>query len=183
MMSKLADQSVCICLTFRVKRSRGFTLIEWLVVITIMAILAAFATPGFQDMVLRNRVISGTGEFVSALTLARSEAILRRGAVAVCPVDAAGGMAKGWRVREGKECDASDPVLFSRPEPLKKVVLCEAADCGSLASGAFVFNPMGVLEGGVTPVFLCIDEGSGTVGREIHVSGAGRVKTRPVDCS
>ncbi|MET1256136.1 pilin [Aliikangiella maris] len=38
---------------------KGFTLIELMVVITIIAILASFAIPGYQDYILRTQVTEG----------------------------------------------------------------------------------------------------------------------------
>lgn len=55
----------------------GFTLIEAMVALAIAAILLTVAVPAFQDLVQNNRLVSHTNEFVTALNLARSEAIKR----------------------------------------------------------------------------------------------------------
>jgi type IV fimbrial biogenesis protein FimT len=64
--------------------TRGFTLIELLVTLAVAAILMTIAVPNFQDMVRRNRLASETNNLVSALAIARSEAIKRGRAVTVC---------------------------------------------------------------------------------------------------
>lgn len=64
--------------------SAGFTLIEMIVTVTISAILASIAVPSFTKMIERNRISSSTNEFVSALILARSEAVKRSQNVSIC---------------------------------------------------------------------------------------------------
>src|SRR3569832_2414901 len=55
--------------------SRGFTLVELLVTISIATILVTLAVPSFSDFVKNNRMITLTNDFVTALNVARSEAI------------------------------------------------------------------------------------------------------------
>jgi type IV fimbrial biogenesis protein FimT len=63
---------------------RGFTLIELMVVVAMVAILMAVAVPSFRDATERNRVSAQINTFVSDLQLARSEAIKRGLAVSLC---------------------------------------------------------------------------------------------------
>jgi type IV fimbrial biogenesis protein FimT len=64
---------------------RGFTLVEMMVVITVLAILLAIAAPSFDTLVKNNRLASASSEVQSALSLARNEAVTRRQFVTVCP--------------------------------------------------------------------------------------------------
>jgi len=64
--------------------SRGFTMIELLVVITISAILVATAIPSFQRFIARNRASNASNDLLAALQLARAEAIRRGAPVSVC---------------------------------------------------------------------------------------------------
>ena len=57
--------------------SRGFTLVELMVVILLVAILSAFAVPSFKNVILKNRVSAATSELLAALNFARNEAITR----------------------------------------------------------------------------------------------------------
>ncbi len=65
-------------------RSRGFTLVEILVVMTISAILIAAAVPSFQWMITRNRISDATNLLLSNLEYARMEASRLGNTVSIC---------------------------------------------------------------------------------------------------
>jgi len=77
-------------------RARGFTLIEMMVVIALVAILGTIAVPGFRDLLLNQRLASNTSDFVAALSLARTEAMKRSQKVGLDPID--GDWSSGWEV-------------------------------------------------------------------------------------
>jgi type IV fimbrial biogenesis protein FimT len=62
----------------------GFTLVELMITVAVFAIVAAIAAPAMQSMVAASRLNGATGEMVTALQLARSEAIRRNTRVTVC---------------------------------------------------------------------------------------------------
>lgn len=66
------------------KRHDGFTLIEMMVTIAIMAIIAAIAMPSMQSLIIANRLAAQTNELLADLALARSEAAKTGGSVTVC---------------------------------------------------------------------------------------------------
>lgn len=63
---------------------RGFTLVELLVGLGIGAILLAIALPGYAYLVKANRLAAVTNDLMTALQLARSEAVKRAIRVTVC---------------------------------------------------------------------------------------------------
>ena len=63
---------------------RGFTLVELLVVLAVGAILLTIAIPGYAFLVNSSRLAAVTNDLVTALHLARSEAIKRSIRVTVC---------------------------------------------------------------------------------------------------
>ncbi len=65
-------------------RSRGFTLVELLVVMTIGAILIAAAVPSMSWFIATTRAGNAANTMVAAFELARSEAIRRNSVVSVC---------------------------------------------------------------------------------------------------
>lgn len=64
--------------------SRGYTLVELLVVLAVGSILLAIAVPGYAHLVGASRLAATTNDFVTALHLARSEAIKRGVRVTLC---------------------------------------------------------------------------------------------------
>jgi type IV fimbrial biogenesis protein FimT len=70
------------------QKLRGFTLIEVLVTIAIVAILIRLAAPSFKGMIQSNTMSSNVNSFLADMRFARSEAIKRGGNVVMCRSDA-----------------------------------------------------------------------------------------------
>lgn len=68
-------------------RPDGYTLIEMMVTIAIVAVLAALALPSFQSLVLSTRASSGANRMLALLSTARSEAVARNRRVVICRSD------------------------------------------------------------------------------------------------
>jgi type IV fimbrial biogenesis protein FimT len=62
----------------------GFTLVELLITIVVISILLATGVPAYQDFIKNNRLTVQTNELVTALQLARSEAVKRGTNTVVC---------------------------------------------------------------------------------------------------
>ena len=76
--------------------SRGFTLLELIVVVALLAIISALAAPSFKDLLAAQRVRVTAYNIVSDLTLARSEALKRGENVTLTPTSAQ--WVNGWSV-------------------------------------------------------------------------------------
>ena len=83
-----------ICLLLRpVARPHGFTLVELMVVLAVLAILVTIGLPAFAELIKDNRTAAQSRELNAILTFARSEAIRRNDDVSVELTSITGGWA------------------------------------------------------------------------------------------
>lgn len=65
------------------RTNRGFTLIELMVTIAVLAIIAMMAAPSFKDLILKQNLKKSSQELAEVLTKARAKAALERREVTV----------------------------------------------------------------------------------------------------
>ena len=82
--------------TVRGRAARGFTLIELITTILIVAILTGLSVPLFTSFTRNQRLKTATSDLTYALVLARGEALKRNANVVVAPD--ANGWQFGWTV-------------------------------------------------------------------------------------
>ncbi len=101
---------------------RGFSLIELVVTIAVLAILVTLATPSFTSLLNASRLTSQANELVASLQLARSEAVRRNSRVTLCRTTngtSCAGVAGTW----GRWIAVVDPVGGGVAEVLRDTSL------------------------------------------------------------
>ncbi|WXL25094.1 GspH/FimT family pseudopilin [Ectopseudomonas mendocina] len=96
----------------------GFTLIELMITLALLAILLGIAVPAVRDFIVKQRVSSATNSLIMSLVFARSEAVKLNRDVRVIPATtAANGWNNGWclgPVTIGTDCNHADVIrVFS----------------------------------------------------------------------
>lgn len=85
----------------------GFTLIELMVVVAMVALLATLAAPSLTDISLSSKLSSDANRLASSAALARGEAIKRNATITLCASSngtscaASGGWEQGWIMLSG----------------------------------------------------------------------------------
>ena len=100
---------------------RGFTLLELMVTITILAIVAGIGVPSFISTVENNRAQTASNNFFLSIIQARSEAVKRNQPVVLCKSSdgasctTSGGWEQGWIafVSTDATLDAGEPIFAS----------------------------------------------------------------------
>ncbi|WP_295174233.1 GspH/FimT family pseudopilin [Variovorax sp. SCN 67-85] len=157
---------------------RGFTLIELMVTIAVMAILLMVAVPSFDNVALGGKLGAYANNLVATMRLARSEAIKRNAAVTVCVSNGGGCGSGGWE--QGWIVQAVDGTLIQRQPALAAGFKLT----GSEAS--LVFSPSGV---GATAASFTVCRATPQMGwqeRVVSISATGRPnvkKTTTGSCS
>lgn len=126
----------------------GFTLAEALVTIAIVAVLAALALPGMNQLLTTQRVKSTSFDLMADLTYARSEAIARGTDVVVASTSGTSDWREGWTITETagpsvlREAAArADTVIFTGPGPT--VTFERTGRATALGTVAFSIQPKG----------------------------------------
>lgn len=186
------------------RRAQGFTLIELMVTVAVLAIILAIAVPGFQSFIASSRVTTVTNDFVGALTFTRSEAIRRGARVTLCKSSDgasctdAGGWQQGWiafldttRAGASAAVDAGETVVAHfNATPTGMIVVGDAAfvDFVSFAADGTSRTLAGAAQGGRVRVCTSASAlGNDRRARDITISPSGRISsTTPanvdVDC-
>ncbi|KAA1188345.1 prepilin-type N-terminal cleavage/methylation domain-containing protein [Pseudohalioglobus sediminis] len=97
------------------RQAAGFSLLELIVVVSIVVVTATFAVPGFSYLLESTRIRTAAVRLMHDIVLARSEAIKRNRQVVLCPTDHAQGaapvcggvLAAGWLVFEDSDFDGT----------------------------------------------------------------------------
>lgn len=152
----------------------GFTLVELLVTITVLGVIASLAVPSFREFIAAQRVKNASFNIMSALTMARSEALKRNGNVAITPTG--GAWTGGWTIT------APDGSILSRQNALPGLsIICKTGSTTvacPVAGLAFASN--GRLSA-IAPSFELSNTSTTTV-RCVNVDISGRPKSKTGSC-
>lgn len=163
----------------------GVSLYEMLIALAVAAVLGATAVPGMRDLLARQRMTTAVNQFVLALSYARSEAIKRAQAVALCPTEKDSGCAPAgdhgtfWQsgilvfvdMNRNYEWDPTEPVLRIFPDVGRGLVIAS-----SRHRSRVVYRANGRAGGTNITYHFCHPDGRAAA-RALIVSNSGRPRT------
>lgn len=163
--------------------TRGFTLIELLVTMAVAAILLGIAVPSYQTFVMNNRMATQANDMITALNMARSEAVKRAANVTVCAssdgATCTGTWAQGWIVR-----DAANNLIRVQPALAGASTLSGGANVASTiaftSTGRTTIPTTATVAG--TTLTLCPPSPAAVQGRAIQIERTGRTRVAAVAC-
>ena len=161
----------------RLFRTNGFTLVEMMIVLAIVAILVGIGLPPFNDSVRDKRLSALTSEFISAVYVARNESLTRRKEISLKP-KISGRWQSGWTISD--DIDAKILHEYTNPNAETMQVLDKTSHA-PLAVTAFKFKPNGQVTNaanvslGEVEFYIC-DDRSREIGRTLKLSPFGTLQ-------
>jgi type IV fimbrial biogenesis protein FimT len=155
---------------------RGFTIIELMITIVVLAVLLALGVPNLQQTIINNRLTTEVNSLVAGLQYARSEALRRNTAVTIGA--ASTDWSAGWNVwidtDTDNAVDSAETLLRSQSAQASGYTIKPPSSV-TTSPAALRFNPNGSLAN-ASPLITEVCK-SGVVGRVVTVSLVGQVQT------
>lgn len=176
------------------RQQYGFTVVELMVAVGVLAVLTAIALPNFRDFMRRNAITSHTNELLGDLRYARQTATTDLSVVSVCPsanpsatspeCATDGNYAQGWIIYKAPKAGYTFAAgagyqLLRVAQPMTNVsILADVTDPVS-------FTQRGSAPGGEVTYLVCAKSSSEAVGestprtpgQSLRVMASGRAST------
>ena len=154
----------------------GFTLLELMITIALVAIVMGIGVPSYQDFVVKNRIQTQASEIRSSLAMARVEAIRRGLWIRVCPGQD-GCRGANWHEGWNSFVDRNSNNIRTEADDETHLEVHTRLDGGSTLTGTerVVFRSDGTAAAAVA-LDLCTADDHAQHRRRIEVSRIGRVR-------
>lgn len=163
----------------------GFTIIELLIVVTIVGLLSAIAAPSLRTMIITNQVRTTTSDLLNDIAVARSESAKRSQRVVMCAstdMNTCSGSAwgGGWisfvdanNNLQRDTVDSSEPLIrVKEPVPTAVKIVTTPSTLANIG-----FRSFGIIDAAKTFTVCPSTTGTGITGRSITMNTMGRVQT------
>ena len=157
---------------------RGFTLVELMITLVLMAILLSLGLPSFSTFIVSQRAKGAAFDLESSIYMARSEAIKRGRTVTLAKADAApsGDWSQGWTVQTVLD-DGTTVVLQQQGAYQRIVISGLAGDTGTTALDSLAYGIDGRAAGGAGRFSIAADDPNATE-RCVRIGTSGMPATK-----
>ena len=178
-------------------RHRGFSLVELMITVLVVAVLSAIAWPNFRDFMHRNAATSQANQVLAALQYARNEAVSRRYPTAMCGSTSGTACTSsdtkfegGWMIWRDSTLSGTPSYSATKDELLRVVDAQNGVSIrsfGGTAAGVIAFDQRGAVigaSGGTTNIVVCAKNSSSDAlgtntqrvpGKYVRVDASGRI--------
>lgn len=148
--------------------ANGFTLVELVVTLSVLAVILTIAVPSFRELIARQRVQAGATDIYVGLVRARSEALKQNVNATLSSASGGTNWAGGWKV-------ATDTADLDKRGASTNLTMT-----GSAAS--VIYRPSGRITAGTAPTFAISAPGTTEV-RCVTVNLSGQPYVMKTSCS
>ncbi len=171
------------------RQKKGFTLIELMVTVAAAAVLLSIGLPSFRTVIMDNRLVTQSNQFITSVNLARSSAVRFQRNATVCPsanfnanvprCTATNDWSAGWIVWVDKDrdsvTDATEVISIFGPSNGDMTF-------SSVGSAGLTYDARGFSLAGGDDLTLC-DSRTAETGRLIRINAVGRTNIARQGCS
>ncbi|GHH52934.1 GspH/FimT family pseudopilin [[Pseudomonas] boreopolis] len=167
------------------RRIGGFTLVELMVTVVVLAILSAIAYPSFQGVIRSNRVSSASNEALALLSLARSEAIRNRRGAGVCGSSTGEVCDDDWAAGMLAWSDADGNGVYQTGETVLRFVAIDPALQSAGPAATVAFDSRGRRRGDVAQEISLqpVSCGEQELRRVLTINASGQIRIQKEACS
>lgn len=164
-------------------RNLGFTIVEMMIAIALIAIIAALALPSLSQFFARNDLIGSTNELITGISQARAEAVSRSTTVTLCPSNDGAGCDNGeWENGWIVFADNNNNGALNAGEDI--VAVSSGAGTNSINIAGFdaglSFNATGILSTAVGGNIL-LSHPNLAMARQLTIGNLGQVESSEVE--
>lgn len=150
--------------------NRGFTLMELIVTLAVLAIMTTLAIPSFRTTIMNNRLTTQANEFITDINIARSEAVKQGNTITITSKNGTN-WANGWTIT-----DSGGNTLRVHGAQDGTITLTGSA-------GTVTYQRTGFISSGTALTFDICDDRTGETGRRITILSTGRPSIADLTCS
>ncbi len=163
-------------------RHRGISLLELLVTTTVLAVLASYAVPSYQQLVTRNHLDTHISNLMAELAFARQHAVFTRESTLLCPKrHEAPGCGEDWAngtrvfadLNQNSKFDAGERLLHEAPGLRGNARLSWRSFRGL---STLAFTPRGYTAWQNGTFVLCPEDGNPREARLVTLNAQGRAR-------